>query len=68
MMRIVKRIWTYVSNLGDTLVDDLDHQFLTVESLDGLGQILPLLEGQHVVITGDSSTLLPSLLRVCCLL
>jgi len=52
MMQIVKRKWTYTSNLGDTFVDDLDRslQFLTVESLEGLGQILLLRERQHVVL------------------
>jgi len=69
-MRIAKRKRMYAPNPGDTPVDDPDHppQFLTAESLDGLGQILLLLEGQHVVVTGDSGALLPSLLCVCRLL
>ena len=46
-------------------MDDLDHplQFLAVESLNSFGQVLLLLKGQNVVVSGDSSTLLAGLLR-----
>jgi len=61
---------TYIANLGNTFVDDLNHplEFLAVESLDSLGKILLLLEGQHIIIARNGGALLASLLRVCRLL
>ena len=46
-------------------MNDLDHplEFLTVESLNSFGQVLLLLEGQDVIISGDGGTLLSRLLR-----
>lgn len=64
-MVIEKEKKTHVSNLGDTFVNDLNHplEFLTIESLNSLGQVLLLLKGQDVIVSRDSSALLARLLR-----
>jgi len=64
-MGIEKEKKTHISNLGDTFVNDLNHslEFLTIESLNSLGQVLLLLKGQNVIVSRDSSALLARLLR-----
>ena len=55
---------TYIRNLRNTFVNDLNHplQFLSIECLDSLGQVLLLLGSQSVIVSGDGGALLAGLL------
>ena len=57
---------TYIPNLRDTLVYDLNHpfQFLTVGSLDGFREVLLPLKCQNVVASGDAALFLLDFLVV----